>query len=117
MANPKLARTEKWIKVEITNILKVKAKNKSFVNITITDVKVTNDLSYATIMWYLYDQEKEKVNQIAKELENIKGFCRRELAQISSSYKVPQIRFKYDNSIESADRIETILGNLNKNKE
>lgn len=117
MANPKLARTEKWLKIEITKILKVKAKNPKFFEITITDVKVTNDLSYATVMWYLYGQNKEQVNQVAKELEKVKGFCRYELAQISSAYKVPQIRFKYDETIESANRIETILDKLKTKKD
>ncbi|MCL6429212.1 Ribosome-binding factor A [Spiroplasma sp. JKS002669] len=117
MVNPKLARTEKWLKIEITKILKVKAKNPKFSNITITDVKVTNDLSYATVMWYLYHQNQEEVSQISKELENVRGFCRHELAQISSTYKVPQIRFKYDNTIESANRIETILDKLKTEKD
>lgn len=117
MANSKLARTEKWLKIEITKILKVKAKNPKFFDITITDVRVTNDLSYATVMWYLFDQNQEKNNQVTKELENVKGFCRHELAQISSTYKVPQIRFKYDNTIESANRIETILDKLKTEKD
>ncbi|MBE4703852.1 30S ribosome-binding factor RbfA [Spiroplasma platyhelix] len=116
MANQKIARTEKWMKIEITNILKIKAKNPKFSDITITDVKLTNDLSYATITWYLYNQDQSKIKEISQELENVKGFCRRELAQISSAYKVPQLRFKYDQTIEEADRIESILNKLKEEK-
>lgn len=112
MANQRIARTEKWMKIEITKILKVKAKNPKFYDITITDVKLTNDLSYATIKWYLYCQDKNKINDISNDLENVKGFCRKELAKISSAYKVPQLKFQYDEIIEQADRIEEILSKI-----
>lgn len=116
MANQKIARTEKWMKVEITKILKVKAKNPKFSDLTITDVKLTNDLSYATIIWYLYSQDQTKVKEIAQELEKVKSFCRKELAQISSAYKVPQLRFKYDQTVDQANRIEDILNKLKEEK-
>lgn len=116
MANQKIARTEKWMKVEITNILKIKAKNPKFADITITDVRLTNDLSYATITWYLFQEDQAKIADISKELEKVKGFIRKELAQISSAYKVPQLRFKYDQTIEQADRIEAILDKIKTDK-
>lgn len=116
MANQKIARTEKWIKVEITNILKVKAKNPIFSDITITNVKLTKDSSYATISWYIYCKEQSKIDKVSQELERIKGFCRKELSQISSAYKVPELRFKYDNSVDQAKRIETILDKIKENK-
>lgn len=112
MNNQRIARTEKWIKIEITNILKVKAKNSKFHDITITDVKLTNDLSYATVKWYIYSHNKNDLNEITNELEKAKTFCRKELAQISSAYTVPQIRFIYDNTIEQANRIEEILNKI-----
>lgn len=112
MANQKIARTEKWMMVEITKILKVKAKNPKFADITITDAKLTNDLSYLTVTWYLYSQDQSKIDEIKQELEKVKGFCRKELSQISSAYKVPEIRFKYDETIDQADRIEAILAKL-----
>lgn len=112
MANQKIARTEKWMKVEITKILKVKARNPKFADITITDAKLTNDSSYLTVTWYLFQQDQKKIKEISQELEKVKGFCRHELAQISSSYKVPQIKFKYDDTIDQADRIEAILQDL-----
>ncbi|MGL5268739.1 MAG: 30S ribosome-binding factor RbfA [Spiroplasma sp.] len=116
MPNQKIARTEKWMKIELTKILKVKAKNPKFNDITITDVKLTNDLSYATIKWYIYCQDKVRFNQISSELEKVKGFCRRELSQISSAYTVPQLKFKYDETIEQANRIEAILNKIKDEK-
>lgn len=112
MTSQRIARTEKWMKIELTNILKVKAKNSNFSEITITDVKLSNDLSYATIKWYIYIQDKEKVKEISSNLEKVKGFCRKELSQISSAYTVPQLRFKYDETINQANQIESILKKL-----
>lgn len=116
MTSQRTARTEKWMKIELTNILKLKAKNPNFSDITITDVKLSNDLSYATIKWYIYIQDQEKVKQIRNDLEKVKGFCRKELSQISSAYTVPQLRFKYDETINQADRIEAILKKLKAEK-
>lgn len=114
MANQRIARTEKWMKIEITKILKVKAKNPIFFDITITDVKLTKDANYATITWYIFCQDKQKIDDIAQELEKVKGFCRKELAKISHAYSVPQLRFKYDLSIDQANRIEDILDKITK---
>lgn len=116
MANQKIARTEKWMKIEITKILKVKAKNPKFSDLTITDVKLTNDLSYLTVTWYLYHQDQSKIKEIAQELEKVKGFCRRELSQISTAYKVPELRFKYDQTVDQANRIEEILSKIKEDK-
>lgn len=112
MANQRIARTEKWIRIEISKILKTKVKNPKLHNITITDVKLTNDLSYATIKWHIFYEDKSEISNITNDLEIVKGFCRKELAQISSGYKVPQLIFKYDNTIDKAQKIEEILNKI-----
>lgn len=114
MANIKFQQQESFFKKEITNILKKEAKNNLFKNITITNVTITKDNSYATIYWTIYLDELN-INDISSALEKSKGFCRTQLAKTSNKYKVPELRFKYDNTNTRVKNIETILQNI-KNK-
>ena len=111
MSNIKIEQQESAFKKEITTILKTSSKNILFKNITITDVKITKDNSYATVYWATYLDNLDITN-IAAALENAKGFCRSELAKVSSKYKVPQLRFKYDDSPHRIEKINHILENI-----
>lgn len=116
MVNPKTARTEKWIKVEITNALQNKVKNPKLKGITITNVKVTKDLSYATVNWTIYGDNKLDPKIINIELNKVKGLLRSQLAAVSTSYKVPELRFEHDDTENKAAKIYDILNKINDNK-
>lgn len=111
MKNNKILRTEKWIRVEISNYLKTQIKNPVLVNLTITQVDVSNDLSYAKIFWTSYDKNfnQSNVKDISKELEKIKGLLRHQVAKVNKAYKTPELVFKYDDSLEKSNSIENIL--------
>jgi len=111
MEKVKLERLQNAIKQEITVILKITANNNLFKNITITNVKVTADYSYATIYWSIYD-ETVALEVVSEALEKAKGFCRSQLAQTSNAYKVPQLRFKYDETNMRVQKIDDILNSL-----
>ena len=49
MSNIKFEQQESFLKKEVSNILKKESKNILFKDITITNVKITKDNSYATI--------------------------------------------------------------------
>lgn len=113
MSNIKFEQQENFLKKEISNILKKEAKNILFKDITITNVKITNDNSYATIYWTIYLDNLD-INNISNALEKAKGFCRSSLAKTSNKYKVPELRFKYDNTNTRVKKIEEILKKIKK---
>ncbi|WP_308150029.1 30S ribosome-binding factor RbfA [Spiroplasma sp. AdecLV25b] len=110
----KLEQQASAFKKEINIILKTQANNILFKDITITDVKITKDNSYATIYWTIYFDNID-IKAVSVALEKAKGFCRSALAKTSSKYKVPILRFKYDETSTKVKKIDEILSNIKKN--
>lgn len=79
--------------------------------ITITDVKVDRELSYAEI--YLSAVEgSERAQEALEGFNRASGFIRRSLAARIELRVFPRLRFHWDPTPERADRIERILASL-----
>ena len=76
-------------------------------SVSVSDVEVTKDFDVATI-WVtalLPEKSKEAVkalNELAKEF-------RMELSKMMRVRRVPELRFKYDDSVDRGERIEALL--------
>lgn len=92
---------------ELSNIILTEAKDDDFKTITITHVKVTNDLSYAKIYFTALDDKRK--DKIEKDLNNASGFFRTMLASRLDIRHTPELNFIYDESIEYAKKIEGII--------
>ena len=110
MSSLKGERVSSDMQRELCNILLLEAKDEDFKNVTITDVEVTNDLSFAKIYFTTTDN-REKVE---KDLNNAAGFFRSELSQRLDIRHTPQLRFIFDESIENGQKIEKIIEELHK---
>ena len=110
-----LKRLEKLALKELSIILEGEAKNPYLHYITITEVRITNDLSFMTIYYTFYQGDKDKIE---KALEESNAFLRSALALRINARKMPELIFKYDTSLEYGNHIEKILMDLEKeNKE
>lgn len=97
----------------ISEIVQFELKNPKLGFVTITDVQVTNDNSYAKVyVSFLGKQERNEAG--LKILNQSKGFIRSELAKRLSIRKTPELIFVQDKSLEQGNRIESILSDLNK---
>ena len=81
-------------------------KNPILKNVVVTEVKVTNDLSFAKVYFTCMNEDKDLV---MKELDEAKGFLRGKISENIDIRHTPELTFEYDNSIEYANRIETII--------
>jgi ribosome-binding factor A len=108
MRNLKGERVASDMQRELGNILLLEAKDEDFKNVTITDVEVTNDLSFAKIYFTTTDN-REKVE---KDLNNAAGFFRSMLAERLEIRHTPELRFIFDESIEYGAKIEKIIEEL-----
>ena len=104
----KKERMEKAIEREIGNIILSDIKDERIKYVTIIDVHLTNDLSIATILYRVLGKGNQ-IDSSSKALEEAKGFIRSYLAKKINARKVPELVFKYDTSVEKADRIEEII--------
>ncbi|MDO5738195.1 MAG: 30S ribosome-binding factor RbfA [Eubacteriales bacterium] len=75
---------------------------------TVTDVVVSRDLAYATIFVSTLGGAEEKKNLI-DVMESAKGFMRRNLARELDLRKVPELRFKLDESIERGVKMNALI--------
>ncbi len=99
---------------QISYILETEVKNKDIKFVTITDVKVTNDLSFAKV--YFTVLNKDKLKETLSALKSASGFIRHELRDRVDIRQIPELTFVYDESIEYGEKIESILSSLKENE-
>ena len=76
--------------------------------VTITGVKVTDDLHLATIFFTVIGSEEER-RATEKGLNSARGYIRKEMGKNLRMRYIPDIVFKYDESVEYGSRIESLL--------
>lgn len=108
----KIERIASNLVKEISYILATEIKDNDIKFVTITDCKVTNDLSFAKVYFTVLDDSK-KIETI-KALKNASGFIRRELAERVDIRHIPELQFVFDESIEYGNKIEHIIENIHK---
>lgn len=89
---------------EISYILANEIKDNDIKFVTITDCKVTNDLSFAKIYFTVLDSSKIKETSLA--LKNASGFIRKQLAERVDIRHTPELNFIFDESIDYGKKIE-----------
>lgn len=104
----RLERIESLMLKELSNIITFELKDPNLGFITISEVKVTSDLSYAKVyVSFLGKQERNDAG--LKVLKRAKGFLKSELAKRMKLRKIPDLIFVQDKSLENAKKIENIL--------
>ena len=95
----------------ISEIIQFELKDPKVGFVTITDVQVTNDNSYAKVfVSFLGKQERAEAG--LKALNRSKGFIRSALAKRLSIRKTPEIIFEIVHSLEQGNKIEKILAEI-----
>ena len=108
MVNVKQKRLEGIIRKNISDIIQFEVKDNNVGFVTITDVSVTNDHSFAKV--YCTFLGKDARNEAGlKALNRAKGFIRSELAKRLSIRRTPELSFVLDETEAQGNRIEEIL--------
>ena len=80
-------------------------------NITVTGVKIDNELMYADVyINALGDESREK--EVLTGLERAKGFLRREVAKRVRLRSAPELKFHWDTTLERGERINRLLSSI-----
>ena len=95
---------------KISEIIHDEVKDKDVKMVTITDARVTNDLSYAKIYITTINIDRKK---ILDALNKFFGFIRSKLCEKIDIRKMPEIGFDYDESIKYGNIIEIIIERIN----
>jgi len=82
--------------------------------ITLTRVTVTADLQLARVYYSSLGDPKAR-EQTARALERATPFLRRHIGGRLRLRRVPELEFRFDQSVEQQDRIERIIRDLHEN--
>lgn len=102
---------EGLVRREVSDIIRSRVKDPRIGFVTVTAVRMPDDLRYARIYVSILGDESERGESL-RVLERASGFIRGELGRRIRMRHVPEIEFRYDNSIEYGTRIDEILRNL-----
>jgi ribosome-binding factor A len=76
-------------------------------SVSVSDVEVTRDLDFATVWVTALQGERSK--EAVKALNELAMEFRRTLSRSMRLRRVPELRFKYDDSVDKSERIERLL--------
>ena len=106
MAN-KQERIATIIRKNIAEIIQFQVKDPHLGFVSIPEVKVSKDFSYATV--YVSFFKDEDIVPSLEVLNKAKGFIRSELATKLDTRRVPEIRFVLDEGYKKEERFAELL--------
>ncbi len=100
-------RVSAQLRKELAVLVHAAVRDHALPSVSVSDVEVTKDLDVATayVTTLLSDDAKvatKALNEMAKEF-------RRELSRTLKLRRVPELRFRYDDSVDKGERIESLL--------
>ncbi|NLM21458.1 MAG: 30S ribosome-binding factor RbfA [Peptococcaceae bacterium] len=108
MVKHRAFRLAESIKQEVSRIIREDIKDPRLGFVTVTDVEVSDDLRYAKIFVSIMGNQDEVKNSM-DVLARATGYVRTEIGKIVRLRHVPEITFKFDQSIEYGAHISKLL--------
>ncbi len=100
-------RVKEQIMRELAELVRRGLKDPRAGFITINEVEVTRDYSHATVYYTVLDDETRDIT--AEALENAKGFLRSGLSKRITLFRIPELHFQYDESLERGMGISRLI--------
>jgi ribosome-binding factor A len=109
-------RVGEEIRQELSTALLREVHDPGIGLVTLTRVKVSPDLQLARVYYTTMGDEKSRA-ETKKALERATPFLRRYIGSQIRLRRVPELRFEFDKSVENQERIETILLELERERQ
>lgn len=111
MTSHRKERVAEQIQFLISELLERRIKDPRLTMVSVTAVKTSPTLREATI--YVSALEGVAVrDEVMDGLEHAKGYLRREVGRRLQLRNVPELTFKWDESLESGDHVLRLLDDL-----
>lgn len=120
MRKQRLASIEKEVLRVISTALFEDVKNPKVKGlVSLTKVRVTEDLKFADLYFTILSMQGQEVNKekVEEGLNEIRGFLRKKVSEELDLRFIPEMRIKIDDSIEYAVKISKLLDDLKKKEE
>ncbi len=112
----RIQRINDRIRQDLSELLVMgKISDPRLLGVTVTDVKVDRELTYADI--YVSAVEgHERAKEVLAGFESASGLIRHTLAESLQLRNFPRLRFHWDPTPEKADRIEALLKQIHEER-
>lgn len=101
-------RVGQLIQQELGQMLVDELKDPRVGFVTVTEVRISDDLRNARIYVSVYGSEGEQKRSL-EGLKAAEGYLKREIARRLKLRFTPELLFSYDDTLEKSQRIETIM--------
>lgn len=108
MSGHRVERLAEQMREEISLIIDGDLEDPRIGLATITEIKVSPDLSFAKIFVSVIGSDEEIAASI-EALNHAAGFIRHQLGYALRVKRTPELRFVHDDTVRTAERIEQIL--------
>ncbi len=106
----RLLRVADFVREELTEIIRREMRDPRVGMLSITDVRVSRDLSYADVyVSSLEASDAEDQVELVAVLTGASGFLRSMLARSHSMRTTPKLRFHYDELIQEGSRMQRLI--------
>jgi len=102
------------IREELADILQREVHDPGLTLVTVTGVDVDREFGYATI--YVTTSDPQRSAEVLSGFERARGFLRSALAARIPLRSFPQLRFRYDTSVDEGARIEDLLNQIKRDE-
>ena len=105
------------IQRELSDIVQRRVKDPRLDGLTITGTRVSPDYQYADVHIYRLGGDPDELDEALQGLKSAHGFIRRELGSRLRIRHTPELRFHLDESIDYGDRIESLLAEIEQERQ
>ncbi|WP_062262930.1 30S ribosome-binding factor RbfA [Endozoicomonas arenosclerae] len=93
-------RVADQIQKELAQLIQLEMKDPRLGMVTVSAVEVSRDLAFADVfVSFLGVDDQENVDEKLEVMQSAAGFLRSQLARSIKLRIIPQLRFRYDNSL------------------
>ena len=103
-------RVGDFLRKELAEAVQREMRDPRVGMLSITDVVVSRDLSYADVYFTTVSAQQEKdKDEVLRALQGAAGFLRSVLARRHGMRTIPALRFHYDDLIQSGPELEALI--------
>ena len=110
----RLQKVQDLLHKEIAHLILTSVNNPVISkSVTIAGVKVSKDLRYCDVYFMTFSNDTDKVQS---DLNKAAKYIRLELSKKVYLKRIPSIKFIYDKSIETSQKIDALINDVNDKK-
>lgn len=105
---PRSRRIEEQIQRILSDVIRADVRDPRLEKAMITAVEVTRDLSVARVYFTSFDVDADQEG-LAEAFRSASGFLRSRLARELTVRNVPELRFRFDDSLKKGAELDSLI--------